>query len=231
MNDIAKQAKPRKATFFDAAESAGIAKILSVALVDYPENDFIELLKDSEITKTWHMNADTLEYTKGLHHLSMYIEQYSFEELTRLKLDYGQLYFGAGMPNALPWGSCWLSEDQALNGDTTHELAAFFRANEINVTLKENQPIDHMGIILAVISQLLDIMVTGGEDGNKARLVLSILLSKHVLTWSDSFIAASLTHANTHFYIGMAYLLKDLLDAISSELGVFPATHVTAINQ
>jgi TorA maturation chaperone TorD len=215
-------------TFFDANEAAAIAKLLYNVYFVYPTEGFIELLVDSEITKTWYMFADNDQHRTGLHHLAIYLEQWKSEQLTNLKLDYGDLYYGAAMPLALPWGSCWLTEQKLLNDTTTQDLVRFYDTNCISLYLDQHQPADHIGLFLSVISQLLE-LIAANPDDKEPRNVLTVLLSKHLLTWSDEFMQASIYHAKTDFYIGMAYLLKDLLNAISKELGIFATVNLKGI--
>ncbi|MCL1048712.1 molecular chaperone TorD family protein [Shewanella abyssi] len=216
----AEKVKPN-ARLFDIDEAAAIAKLLHNVYFGYPSEDFINLLADNDISKTWHMFIDSEEYQAGLGDISVYLENWNNNKLTDLMLDYGDLYFGASMPLALPWGSCWLTEQRLLNDVSTHELLKFYHAHAIELNLDKNQPADHIGIFLSVIAQLLE-QISADPADKQSQQVLSLLLSKHLLTWSDKFIQASTEHAKTSFYRGMAFLLKDLLNALSEEFGILP---------
>ena len=218
----------KPAAVFDIEEAAGIAKLLHNVYFAYPSADFINLLAQNEISKTWHMFADSEDYRLGVSHLSSYLESWSDDKLTELMLDYGDLYFGASMPLALPWGSCWLTEQRLLNDTSTHELLRFYGDHGIELQLDKNQPADHIGIFLSVISQLLTVMSDPTKESQhiESKQVLTLLLSNHLLTWSEPFLQASIDNAKTEFYRGMALLLKDLLNVLTTELNILSAVHV-----
>lgn len=228
LSKITSGCSEKPAVCFDIDEAAGIAKLLHNVYFGYPSADFIDLLVDHEINKTWHMFADSEDYRAGISHLTSYLNNWKEEKLTALMLDYGDLYFGASMPLALPWGSCWLTEQRLLNDTSTHELLRFYGDHGIELQLDKNQPADHIGIFLSVISQLLTVISDPTKEGQhiESKQVLTLLLSNHLLTWSEPFLQASIDNAKTDFYRGMALLLRELLNALTTELNILATVHV-----
>ncbi len=227
LSPMASLRSEKSAAVFDIEEAAGIAKLLHNVYFAYPSTDFINLLAQNEISKSWHMFASNEDYHLGVSHLSSYLESWNGDKLTELMLDYGDLYFGASMPLALPWGSCWLTEQRLLNDTSTHELLRFYSDHGIELQLDKNQPADHIGIFLSVISQLLTVMSDPTKESLhlESKQILTLLLSNHLLTWSEPFLQASIDNAKTDFYRGMALLLRDLLHALTTELNILSAVH------
>lgn len=228
LSPMASSGTEKSAAVFDIEEAAGIAKLLHNVYFAYPSADFINLLAQNEIGKTWHMFANNEGYHLGVSYLSSYLDSWNDEKLTELMLDYGDLYFGASMPLALPWGSCWLTEQRLLNDTSTHELLRFYGDHGIELQLDKNQPADHIGIFLSVISQLLTLMSDPTKESQhiESKQVLTLLLSNHLLTWSAPFLQASIDNAKTDFYRAMALLLRELLNALTTELNILSAVHV-----
>ncbi|ACJ27542.1 Cytoplasmic chaperone TorD [Shewanella piezotolerans WP3] len=228
LSPMASSGTEKSAAVFDIEEAAGIAKLLHNVYFAYPSADFINLLAQNEISKTWHMFANNEDYHLGVSYLSRYLDSWNDEKLTELMLDYGDLYFGASMPLALPWGSCWLTEQRLLNDTSTHELLRFYGDHGIELQLDKNQPADHIGIFLSVISQLLTLMSDPTKESQhiESKQVLTLLLSNHLLTWSAPFLQASIDNAKTDFYRAMALLLRELLNALTTELNILSAVHV-----
>jgi len=228
VKQMASAQSEKPAAVFDIEEAAGIAKLLHNVYFAYPSANFIDLLADNEINKTWHMFADSEDYRIGVSCLTNYLESWNDDKLTELMLDYGDLYFGASMPLALPWGSCWLTEQRLLNDTSTHELLRFYSDHGIALQLERNQPADHIGIFLSVISQLLTVMSDPTKESLhlETKQILTLLLSNHLLTWSEPFLQASIDNAKTDFYRGMALLLRDLLHVLTTELNILSAVHI-----
>jgi TorA maturation chaperone TorD len=189
-----------------------IANVLHSVLTVYPESDLINTFKQQDIVENWPKLLATDPDNKGLMHLKAYIDQWTDneEELLKLKLEYGVLFYGPGTPLAAPWGSAYTSSSQLLNDHSTITLKRFYAANNINIDMKMNEPVDHIGLIFAVLSFLLN---KAAEEPQNSYLQQAIneLLEQHLLPWAYRCLELAYTHAETDYYRGFSILARDYL--------------------
>lgn len=198
-----------------------IAKVLHNILYTYPEAPLIDNFKQEELHMSWPQLVDS-EYEKlGRTYLAYYLTNWESTEmqLTELKVDYGQLFFGPSDPKAAPWGSVYTGEEQSLNGDSTQKLMAFYKAHNIEIALPRNEPIDHIGLILLTLEYLFAQLAVTPEDKNTLG-TCTLLLQHHLLPWADRCLALAEQHATTTFYKGVAILSRIYLSHISQMLGI-----------
>ncbi|SHI03448.1 TorD/DmsD family molecular chaperone [Ferrimonas marina] len=120
-----------------------------------------------------------------------------------LRRDFYALFVGPGGMHAYPWGSVYTDRESLLCGDTTHALSRFCRQQGLLLELPHREPIDHLGLILGMLNQLLQ---------QQRQPAAATLLSHHLLPWADRVIEAVLTHASTGYFRGFAQLLQQLLN-------------------
>jgi TorA maturation chaperone TorD len=189
-----------------------IANVLHSVLTVYPESDLINTFKQQDIVENWPKLLATDPDNKGLTHLKAYIDQWTDneEELLKLKLEYGVLFYGPGTPLAAPWGSAYTSSSQLLNDHSTITLKRFYAANNINIDMKMNEPVDHIGLIFAVLSFLLN---KAAEEPQQVHFQKAIneLLEQHLLPWAYRCLELAYTHAETDYYRGFSILARDYL--------------------
>jgi TorA maturation chaperone TorD len=189
-----------------------IANVLHSVLTVYPESDLINTFKQQDIVENWPKLLATDPDNKGLTHLKAYIDQWTDneEELLKLKLEYGVLFYGPGTPLAAPWGSAYTSSSQLLNDHSTITLKRFYAANNINIDMKMNEPVDHIGLIFAVLSFLLN---KAAEEPQNSYLQQAIneLLEQHLLPWAYRCLELAYSHAETDYYRGFSILAREYL--------------------
>ncbi|MFC1520464.1 molecular chaperone [Pseudomonadota bacterium] len=210
------------ATTHDAyLELQAIARLLHNVLLDYPTEDSIQYFVSNQLNLTWPALQDSEANKQGKSLLGQFFSQWHPEQINNIKLDYGQLYFGPGEPNAMPWGSTYLGEQQILNDDSTISLMNFYKQLGISFELKFNQPVDHIALFYAVIDQLLQQLIDE-PDNKPAKEALMVLLQQHMLPWSGRCHELAIKHAETDFYKGIALLASDFENVLAKTLNIIP---------
>ncbi len=205
----------------DYLTCGAIAKVLHNILYTYPEAALINNFKQDELNTIWPHLVDSEDEQLGRSYLGNYLTHWTGTEaqLIELKVDYGQLFFGPSDPKAAPWGSVYTGEEQSLNGESTQKLMAFYKAQDIRISLPRNEPIDHIGLIFLTLEYLLSKLAETPADKN-VHGTCSLLLQQHLLPWADRCFELAEEHAETEFYRGIAILSRIYLTHISQMFGV-----------
>lgn len=209
----------------DFAEYQGLARILHHCLIRHPEAELVQGLKDCDVAGSWPIFAKREQNSKGREALAAFLAPWPIDtheaELIELKLDYGQLFFGPGEPNAVPQGSVYLSEEQLLNDRSTMALMDFYQANGVNVDVDYPQPLDHIGLFFAVLDQTFGRLQL--ETDNQALIRFTqVLLQQHLLPWAPRCFELAQNHANSDFYRGIALLGCDFLLQMQQDFQLLP---------
>lgn len=202
-----------------------IAKVLHNILYSYPNMPLLTQFKRDELATQWpELELSPCEQS-GKALLSSYLTQWQDDEsqLIELQLDYGQLFFGPGDPKAAPWGSVYTSEGQLLNEASTQNLVSFYNTHGIELSLKRNEPVDHLGLILLVLQYLFDELALNPDDTHKVR-VCTLLLQQHILPWVDRCLALAELHATTDFYRAISVLARVYFAHLGMKFDVVPQT-------
>ncbi|WP_336283983.1 molecular chaperone TorD family protein [Citrobacter arsenatis] len=126
-----------------------------------------------------------------------------------LKDDHLNLFVGLGMPEAAPWGSVYLHEDNLLMQSSTYELDSFLRRLGLVFKLEEYQPVDHIGLCLSALVELLHrSRIT--RDVSDRRAVVEFL-SIHLLPWAQQFCGLLILNAKTPLYKDLGSVTHHLL--------------------
>jgi TorA maturation chaperone TorD len=189
-----------------------IANVLHSVLTIYPGSDVLNTFKDQDIVENWPKLLATDTDNKGLTYLKAYLAQWSGDEaeLIKLKLDYGMLFYGPGTPLAAPWGSAYTSSSQLLNDYSTVTLKQFYAANDINIDMRTNEPLDHIGLILAVLSFLLTKAIAEPQNPYFQKTI-NELLEQHLLPWAYRCLELAYSYAETDYYRAFSILAKEYL--------------------
>ncbi|QQX79864.1 molecular chaperone TorD family protein [Shewanella sp. KX20019] len=204
-------------------EYQGIARILHNVLFNDPTPELIQSFIEHHAAQSWPQFTASERETSGRKLLLAYLGQWTSEKQQALKLDYAQLFYGPGEPNAVPWGSVYLSERQLLNDKSTLALKAFYQEHGISFKLETNQPVDHIGLFFAVLDQMFS-QWTLTEDNEPLTRSCMILLQQHLLPWSDRCLELMIEHAETDFYRGIALLTQAYLEGLTQRLNLLPMT-------
>ena len=139
-----------------------------------------------------------------------------FPEIAKNDLldDYQQLFIGPFSLKAPPWGSAYLDYEGVVFGSSTLSLRAWLRDNGITSAAADNEPEDHVGLLLLLLAWLAD---------ERPDLVVDFL-AEHFLPWAPRFCELMATGAKTPFYQGLAALTTTTLEGMKSELGITPVS-------
>ncbi|QQX78977.1 molecular chaperone TorD family protein [Shewanella sp. KX20019] len=209
----------------DFIEYQGLARILHHCLIRHPEAELVQGLKDCDVAGSWPEFAHREQNIQGREAFAAFLQQWpnddNSEQLIELKLDYGQLFFGPGEPNAVAQGSVYLSEAQLLNDRSTMALKDFYQVHGVDVDMDYPQPVDHIALFFAVLDQTFGRLEV--ESDNLALIRFTqVLLQQHFLPWAYRCFELALAHANTDFYRGIALLGNDLLLQMQQDFQLVP---------
>ena len=199
-------------------EYAAIARIASSTLYSEASDGFIQTLIENEIATSWPKLTQSPKRQQGLDLLASYLKEYTTESNLPLTVEFNRLFIGPETMPAAPWGSVYLFKDQLLNGDSTVALKAFFKRNNIDFKLNENQPVDHLGLIFAAMELLLNT-----PDNKDSENQLRILIGEHMCPWVYRVLELIFEHANSDYYRGFSLLIEDFVDTLINELNIIPS--------
>ncbi|AJJ69920.1 Tat proofreading chaperone DmsD [Yersinia pseudotuberculosis] len=124
-----------------------------------------------------------------------------------------RLFIGPYALPAPPWGSVYLDKDMVLFGDSTLKLRNWMQQRHVEVTLKQQEPEDHFGLLMMMAAWLAE----------HQPVDLPVLLADHLLPWSYRYLALLQSDAGHPFYQGLAQLTTLTLAHWQHELQVTPA--------
>jgi len=117
---------------------------------------------------------------------------------------YQRLFIGPYALPAPPWSSVYLDRENALFGVSTLSLRRWLRENGIAMQQPDNEPEDHIGLLL-----LLSAWLAEQRQGEP----LDILLAQHLFPWCFRFLALLEEHAGHPLYLGLAKLARVTLES------------------
>jgi TorA maturation chaperone TorD len=137
------------------------------------------------------------------------------EQLSR---DHAALFVGPFELLAAPYGSVYLEKGRRVMGDSTIEVARFYRQEGLEVDVSE--PPDHIAIELEFLSFLAKKEARAAADGldeeaEHYRLVQTRFLEGYLQPWLPVFCQAVRTGTDNRFYLALA----DCLDGWISSFG------------
>ncbi|WP_145493278.1 Tat proofreading chaperone DmsD [Yersinia aleksiciae] len=124
-----------------------------------------------------------------------------------------RLFIGPYALPAPPWGSVYLDKENVLFGDSTIKLRDWMAQQQVEVTLAQQEPEDHFGLLLMMAAWLAEHQPAD----------LPVLLAGHLLPWGYRYLALLQADANHPFYQGLAELTTLTLTHWQDELQVTPA--------
>ena len=208
------------------AEYQAIARILHNVFCLYPEAELIKEFKENAVAATWPQFKETTANQQGRDALNQYLEQWNIDQMTDLKVDYGQLFYGPGEPIAIPQGSAYLGEAQVHFDASTIALIDFYKLHGVNFSLDMPQPVDHLGLFFAVLDSSIERLINADadeeSDSQRLKQFIQVLLQQHLLPWAGRCLEIALQHAETDFYRGISLLASDYLAELTDAFNVIP---------
>lgn len=124
---------------------------------------------------------------------------------------YQALFIGPNALPAPPWGSVYLDKESVLFGDSLLHLRTFLSDNQIAFSLNQNEPEDHIGLMLMLAAYLAE------ANPN----LLKPFFAEHLLPWAYRFF--ELFNAESYpFYQGLGKLTESLLREWQKNLEIQP---------
>ena len=132
-----------------------------------------------------------------------------FHDLSRA---YQHLFIGPNFKAAPPWGSVYTDHDKVMFGQSCIELNVWMRKNGVQRLADDNEPQDHIGLMITLLAWLAL---------NKPQLIEEFL-AQHLLSWShhyfEQFIPAA---AQQHpFYEGLGMLADVTLEGMHEAFNI-----------
>lgn len=132
-------------------------------------------------------------------------------DLDVLENEYQRLFIGPDALPAPPWGSVYLDKEKVIFGDSLVALREFMTANGLEITLSQNEPEDHFGLMLLLSAYLAE----------QQAVTFAEFFANHLLPWSYRFLTLLQAEPDS-FYTGLAQLAELLLKAWQMELSITP---------
>lgn len=119
-----------------------------------------------------------------------------------------ELFTGVGEMKAPPWGSVYLDRESVVFGESTLAFRAFLKQYDIEFEACHNEPEDQFGLMLMVVSSLIDA---------KEFDAVKTLLSVHILPWASHYLTLLEQAAPEGAYYQLALLGQEFLEVLTEE--------------
>ena len=170
-------------------------------------------------TKFWNdfpIESANSQIKSGLEQLvncSSKLEVLSGEEAKeQIMVEYTSLFLGPGLPNAPLWESFYRTSEKVYFGRTTFEMKEMLYANGLESKRKNQQPEDHIGLELMLISVLTEQLTTFERDQQVSRIKEQILfMDEHLLSWIPELCRDAKEHGTIGFYGAFIELIWGVL--------------------
>ncbi|MEG0070894.1 MAG: molecular chaperone TorD family protein [Raoultibacter sp.] len=158
-------------------------------------------------------------------------ESLKTEFFTALRQDYTYLFYMVGASHTSPYESVYRTDDRTMFGPTTLEVRALYRSFEMQLAQAESQPDDHIGLELAFLAHLFNLLQNqfGSQEDAEAERTLQVLkdfLSEHLLVFAPTYLANVQTRANTGFYRAIASIAYQTLACMAKAFKIEAATTI-----
>jgi TorA maturation chaperone TorD len=201
--------------------------LIGNALSTEPNKNILRTFLDRELFSQVPYAEDEPSTGKGLHYLRIWQKQSTNENnediLRHLQGEWFRCFVGAGKPVASPWQSCYTDKDFILFSEDTFKVRTWYRKYGLQVKKLNNEPDDHIGIMLNFLAHLTDresrLLSEGAldvvEQLQKDQLEF---LNKHILTFLSTWCDLVISKSYSNFYTGLALLARGAVNARFSQL-------------
>lgn len=130
---------------------------------------------------------------------------------------YQYLFIGPTELPAPPWGSVYLDPESVIFGNSLLKLQKFLNNNSISFDTKNNDPEDHVGLMLMLSAYIVE---------HKPTLIKEFL-TDHFFIWVYRYLDLLSKQDHYPFYQGIALLTVKILDSWKEELHItIPSVHL-----
>ena len=181
------------------------------AFYEKPTDEFINTLVSEKLFAQWPLPPDDEFTSAGLNILQTFSANWQAGKLNDLKKDYQQLFIGPARLPAPPWESVYLSDDRLVFEKQTTAVRQFYARYGLQAANLYKEPDDHFGLEMAFMAHLCTLGLEAIRQGEveTAQTHLNAqrdFLEEHLLLWAPDFLNRVITHAQTDYYRGVAYL-------------------------
>ncbi|MFD1806034.1 Tat proofreading chaperone DmsD [Pasteurella oralis] len=128
----------------------------------------------------------------------------------QLAMEYQGLFIGPNTLIAPPWGSVYLDQESVIFGDSLLALREFLRQNEVAFVTEQDEPEDHIGLLLMLAAYLAE----------RRPDLLNVFLAEHFFTWSTRYLQLMAEQQESVFYQGLALLTQLTLTDWQQQLAI-----------
>ena len=151
-------------------------------------------------------------------------EVFSSETLEKLLVDYTHLFLGPADVLARPYGSVWMTGEEALMQDSTMAVLALYAEGGFEIDENFRELPDHIAAELEFLYLLIHRATEAQQSGNMPALEAAENLRKrflreHLARWVRPFIEAMQAGAETAFYRELAQLTERVVAMEASRVG------------
>lgn len=159
-------------------ESALITKILG-ALIYFRPSEF----SDNGLDRILALQVESQESSALIKTFQSVLDQFNRADTDALNMAHDEFFSGIGDMPVPPWGSVYLDRECVLFGESTSEYKQFLVQQGFEFETHNNDPLDHVGLMLMTLGALLENQTT-----DTASPALEELLSYHLLPWATHYL-------------------------------------------
>jgi len=139
----------------------------------------------------------------------------NIEDEKELQIDFSRLFVGPFKVLSPPYGSVYLEEGKAIQGESTLDVIRLYHEDNLQVDLKE--PADHIAIELEFMYYLAskEIEAIENRDLDRANLYLNkqySFIQRHLSKWIPEFTDSICANAKEVFYKKIAIALNLMIE-------------------
>ena len=185
--------------------------VLGKLLYTYPDNVFLNKIKNTELFDEIPYESQSAEFVKGRELLAEW--QTSDGMYGELISDYQDLFVGVKDKVKTPaWESVYVSPDPVMFGESTLNVRLWYDKYGLEIKNIRHEPDDHMGIELIFWGHLVR---TEPDEADR-------FFTKHISLWYERFFSSMAANAITSFYKGLALILYGICSDISRDISAKP---------
>lgn len=188
------------------AESALITKILG-ALIYFRPSEF----SDNGLDRILALQVESQESSALIKTFQSVLDQFNRADTDALNMAHDEFFSGIGDMPVPPWGSVYLDRECVLFGESTSEYKQFLVQQGFEFETHNNDPLDHVGLMLMTLGALLENQTT-----DTASPALEELLSYHLLPWATHYLRQVASMISEPAYAETIALTQTLLNDLQT---------------
>ncbi len=213
-------------TNIDRVELQAMAQILHNLWFEPPGEELLEMVAEIPFAEQWPLGDSSPEAMQACELMDAASANLHDEQaIEALQMDYTRLFVGPGVPLCPPWGSVYLCETGLLNDVSTQALVAFYKDSGLELDSTRNEPMDHLGLMLAVLANALateegaiPAVMEAYDDVAFSTAWMARLLREYLMPFAPKCIELLAANAKTDFYRALAPLTLNYLQSLQSQL-------------